>query len=234
MTSLIIDSNLARAQRIDRYIRSMPAFQHRGILEDVGNTLSFMESGLFTLDLVFLDASFWSEPVLEFVLKLKSRTLFIITSDQEEDMAKAFQCEAISFLLQPVSLEDFTIAAQKAILHWNNRHPDHTYFYIRDANKGRKIRVEVSKIAYLETMSNYVKLYYSDGVHDLVYLSLHKLLEKLPQGLFLRIGQCIAVPLVAILSYDKEMVYLRGEKTFQIGKSYKKRVFAVLSKREIK
>lgn len=121
----------------------------------------------------------------------------------------------------------------KIKLVWNNKHPTDAHYYINDVIETTKIRMNLADIRYLETSSKYVKIFYEKDKYHLVYKSMNKVLEKLPPTLFLRISQSIAVPIVAIISFDKDQVYLPSELTFKIGKSYKKKVLEFLISREL-
>ena len=94
----------------------------------------------------------------------------------------------------------------------------------------KTVRVEPARIRYVESMSEYLKIWLRDEPAPLVVLySLKRLAEQLPEDRFLRIHRSYLVNLSAIREYSRTSVTLDGGPTLPVGDLYRPALAAVLS-----
>ena len=94
----------------------------------------------------------------------------------------------------------------------------------------KAVRVELARIRYVESMSEYLKIWLRDEQAPLVVLySLKRLAEQLPEDRFLRIHRSYLVNLSEIREYTRSSVTLDGGLTLPVGDLYRPAFAAVFS-----
>ena len=84
------------------------------------------------------------------------------------------------------------------------------------------IKVEIADIVYVESMSEYLKIYLQDEpMPKVVLMSFPKLLEKLPSSLFVRIHRSYVINLAKLKEFSGGMVLMEGGKSLPVGDSYR-------------
>ena len=86
----------------------------------------------------------------------------------------------------------------------------------------RTVNVDVSKIVYVESMSEYIRIFLSDSETPVVVLySLKRLMEQLPANRFMRIHRSYIIALNHIAEASKSSVLLDNGKSFPIGEHFR-------------
>lgn len=86
----------------------------------------------------------------------------------------------------------------------------------------RIISIDARKIVYVESMSEYVKIFLSDSETPLIVLySMRRLIERLPSGGFMRIHRSYIVALSHILEASRSSVRLDNGVTLPVGEFYR-------------
>ena len=94
----------------------------------------------------------------------------------------------------------------------------------------KTVRVEPARIRYVESMSEYLKIWLRDEPAPLVVLySLKRLAEQLPEDRLLRIHRSYLVNLSEIREYTRSSVTLDGGPTLPVGDLYRPALSALLS-----
>ena len=90
----------------------------------------------------------------------------------------------------------------------------------------RTVNVDARKIVYVESLSEYIKIYLSDSEEPHVVLySLKHLTEQLPPSRFMRIHRSYIIALEHIAEASHSSVLLDNGKTLPVGEVYR-RAFA--------
>ena len=99
----------------------------------------------------------------------------------------------------------------------------------------KTVTVALSDIRYIESMSEYVKIYLDSQPNPLVVLySLKRLTTELPVGRFMRIHRSFIVALDRIREAPASSVVLDGPVTLPVGESYRPAFREYLSKRPVR
>ena len=99
----------------------------------------------------------------------------------------------------------------------------------------KTVTVALSDIRYIESMSEYVKIYLDSQPNPLVVLySLKRLTTELPVGRFMRIHRSFIVALDRIREATASSVVLDGPVTLPVGESYRPAFREYLSKRPVR
>jgi two-component system LytT family response regulator len=128
----------------------------------------------FEPDLIFLDIQMPKINGFEMLELIENPPAVIFTTAFDEFAIKAFESNAIDYLLKPFSKERFDKAIQKYLQHAN---PTSTQQVLETAassplqqnrivvKDGNKIKIiPVNKIHYLEAADDYVKIITADGI----------------------------------------------------------------------
>ena len=84
------------------------------------------------------------------------------------------------------------------------------------------VRVEINRIMYVESMSEYLKIYLVDEPKPLiVLLSMKKLEERLPVSTFMRVHRSYIINLKLIQEVNKNRIILNRDTYIPIGDNYR-------------
>ena len=169
---------------------------------------------------------------MEFVRSLEHPPLIVFTTAYSEYALEGFKVHAADYLLKPFSFQEFEASAAhlrdriEAARPRAESRPEALTFKL----DYKTVRVEPARIRYVESMSEYLKIWLRDEPAPLVVLySLKRLAEQLPEDRFLRIHRSYLVNLTEIREYSRTSVTLDGGPTLPVGDIYRPALTAVLS-----
>lgn len=174
-------------------------------------------------DVVLLDMKANREQGMEVAGSLPPGCGLIITTAYAQYALDGFDLNAIDFLLKPFFYKRFCSAMQKAErwlqmnnLLWMSTSEQRQILLKSDY---KQVPVGVDSIVYIESVGNYVKLHLADGSRLMSKLTMHRLLELLPQKDFLRIHRSFIVAVGRIERFSSTSLTVGG-KGLPIGKKY--------------
>ncbi|MCO4293765.1 LytTR family transcriptional regulator DNA-binding domain-containing protein [Solitalea sp. MAHUQ-68] len=216
-TILIDDEPLARAI-VKEYLKDYPEIE---IVQECGDGFEGVKAiGTHKPNLIFLDIQMPKITGFEMLELLDCPPSIIFTTAFDEYAIRAFEANAIDYLLKPFSKERFDKAIQKWLANRNtNEVPTTTKQAIENVaasstqNNRVVVKVEgkikiipVSEIHYLEASDDYVKIQTEEG--SFLKNKTMSFFEKtLDEQLFIRIHRSYIINLnqiVRIDIYDKE------------------------------
>lgn len=243
-TLIIDDEHLAR-QIIRNYLESDESIELIG--ECSNGFEGFKEINELQPDLVFLDVKMPKLTGFEMLELLEAPPVIVFSTAYDEYAIKAFEQNAVDYLLKPYSKERFAEALLKvkeklksktpvkeAMQNVIVQHQDKTEVLTRVAvRSGSKIHiVAIDKINYLEAQDDYVKLYTQEGnflkQHTMRYYEGH-----LPNQDFLRIHRSYIVRIkeisrVELMGKDSHVVLLKDGTQLNVSRSGYTRLKEVL------
>jgi len=232
MTALIIDDErLARAALKNK----LEAFQEIEIVGEAGNVKNAIAAiEEHDPDLMFLDIQLYNETGFDILEKIKFRGKIIFVTAHDEFAIRAFEINAVDYILKPVSHERL----KNAIDRLNST--DRKIEYKTDPfNYDDRILImcgERMKFIKLETVSNitasgdFTLINTLDGCEYLTARSMNEWEERLPGKYFLRIHRSTIINIEFIEKAEKwfnysSMIKMRGsEKQFKVSRSYFKKI----------
>lgn len=181
-----------------------------------------------SVDVLFVDINMPDISGMDFVKSLAAPPMIVFTTAYSEYAVEGFKVDAVDYLLKPFGLDDFKKAAEKVRKRYDLEHQpvavssldaDDALFFKTDY---KVVRVPVSKITYVEGMSEYLKLHV-EGEKDpvIVLLSMKKLEERLPADRFMRIHKSYIIALNQIREVARGRVSITPEVSIPIGDSYR-------------
>jgi len=229
---LIVDDEPLARESIKLYIEKMPELE---VVDECENALQAMASlRKKRIDLIFLDIEMPEIDGISFLQMLKNIPGVVFTTAYRNYAVEAFDLDVIDYLLKPISFDRFVSAINKFYERTNNpvrvqnELKKETVNYLNVKADRKTYKVDVSKIQYIESLKDYVKIVCSDKsivTHD----SLSNLEAFLEESGFIRIHRSFLVAVDKIISFDAESVFLE-DKELPISRTYKKTVLAILEK----
>jgi two-component system LytT family response regulator len=242
---LIIDDELLARDLVRSYLIDFPQVEIVGELSDGFQGIKAINES--KPDLVFLDVQMPKLTGFEMLELLDTLPNIIFTTAYNEYAIKAFEHNAIDYLLKPFSKERFHAAVEKGLERLKNQttnseevsklvqHKDDEEECINRVvvKSGSRIHViPVDRIRYIEAQDDYVMIYTEDGRH-LKQKTMKYFQSHLDETEFCRIHRSFIVRVDQISQlepYEKEswvVVLKKGEK-LKVSRNGYKQLKAIL------
>ncbi len=221
-----IDDEPLALRQLEMYIGKIPFLELVAACPSAAAARPYVEQA----DVLYVDINMPDLSGMEFVRSLEHPPLIVFTTAYSEYALEGFKVHAADYLLKPFSFQEFEASA----VHLRDRieaarprtAPEALTFKV----DYKTVRVEPARIRYVESMSEYLKIWLRDEPAPLVVLySLKRPAEELPQDRFLRIHRSYLVNLSDIREYTRTSVSLEGGPTLPVGDLYRPALAAVLS-----
>jgi len=198
---------------------------------------TFLALQVQNIDLLFMDIQMPELGGIDLIQCLKKAPLVIFTAANEapELALKAFELDAVDYLLKPVSFERFLKAIDKAYTRIRSeKQPslplpafaDAPRKYIFLKSDDGLTRIDFDEVLFVEGLENYVKIHCEGRM--ITSLNTMKFIESVfPHENFLRIHRSYIVNMNKVESIRDGCFILR-HRELMIGRSYKKTVQSLL------
>ena len=197
------------------------------------------------IDAIFIDINMPDLNGLSFVRTLVHPPLVVFTTAYSEYAIESYKVDAIDYLPKPFGFADFQRAANKVLRQYELMHgagttatnnapvntSDDDIIFVKTEYK--VVSISISKIRYVEAMSEYLRLYMEDEPKPIVaLLSMKKLEERLPQN-FMRVHRSYIVNLQKIHEVARGRILMDKKTYIPVGDSYKDTFNDYLEKRSL-
>lgn len=229
----IDDEPLALAQ-LTNYIEKIPFFQLAKAYSNAMEALEWLNTE--SVDLIYVDINMPDVNGLDFVKSLRHKPLVIFTTAYAEYAIDGFRVEAFDYLLKPIGFSDFlrsaNRAAQQMALAEAKNNPTNEggkptetnqegYLFVKADYK--MLRIDINKILYVESQSEYVRIYLDNDKPIMTLLSMKALEERLPSDRFMRVHRSYLVNSAKITAVANNRIIIGRETYIPIGNQYKER-----------
>jgi len=227
---LAIDDEPLALSQLKSYIKKVPFLE---LVEACQSPIAAMKVlAEQEVDAIFIDINMPDLNGLSFVRTLIHPPLVVFTTAYSEYAIEGYKVDAVDYLLKPFGLDDFQRAANKVLRQYELVHgamekaapaasepEDDDIIFVKTEYK--VVSISMSKIRYVEAMSEYLRLYMEGEAKPITaLLSMKKLEERLPQQ-FMRVHRSFIVNLQKIQEVARGRI-LMDEKTYiPVGDSYK-------------
>jgi two-component system LytT family response regulator len=222
---LAIDDEPLALVQLAGYIRKIPFLDLAGECQSAAEARRILESDV--IDVLFIDINMPDLNGMDFVRSLSAPPLVVFTTAYSEYALDGYKVDAVDYLLKPFGLDDFQRAANKVKNRYDLIHTAHISALDEDEalflkTEYKVVRIETRDIRYVESMSEYLRIYLEGKKQPLiVLLSMKKLEERLPADSFMRIHRSYLVNLKKIHEVNKNRVILDEFTYLPIGDNYK-------------
>ena len=230
MISVIaIDDEPLALRQLEMYIGKVPFLKLLATCNSAAAAMPYMESA----DAVFLDINMPDLTGMDFIKSLPHPPAVVFTTAYSEYAVEGFRVNAVDYLLKPFSFNEFLTSCEKLRKHMemeaalSAQEEDPILHFKADYHT---ISVDTRKIVYVESMSEYVKIFLSDSETPLIVLySMKHLIEQLPTGRFMRIHRSYIISLSHLAEASRTSVKLDNGITLPVGELYRPALVEYLS-----
>lgn len=157
--------------------------------------------------LIFLDIDLPDGSGFDFLTQLENPPNVIFTTAYQEFALKAFEQDAIDYILKPYTQERLTKACERfkaAYQHNADQQTDelmslNSQFFVKDGNHCHLITL--ANVERFEAMGNYTRVYF-EHQKPLVYRTLAQIEQRLPKDSFFRISRQHIIQLSSIKNVE--------------------------------
>jgi DNA-binding LytR/AlgR family response regulator len=220
---LAIDDEPYALKQIADYIGKTPFLELSGKCSNAFEAMEMMAAT--EVDLLFVDINMPQMSGMEFVKTLPPGKGVIFTTAYGQFAAESYKVDAIDYLLKPIGYDDFLRAANKAqklfaqstAMQGEQAVKDH-FFVNAD---GKIVRVNFSEIDFIESMSEYVKIFLSDKKQIVTLMRLKNLEDSLPAAQFMRVHRSYIVNLRNVTTIERNRIVFYSNVYIPVSEQYK-------------
>lgn len=187
MNVLLIDDERLARNELRRLLAPFPEVVIVGEAGSADEAATLLPS--LQADLLFLDIQMPGQNVFEWLASLDRAPHVVFTTAYDQYAVRAFDANALDYLLKPIEPARLTQALQKVLTttpafapNTNLLRPDEQVF-VREGE--RCWFVKLADVRLLESEGNYTRLYFN-GERPLIPRSLNQLAERLDEQIFFR------------------------------------------------
>ena len=228
---LAIDDEPLALQQLVAYINKVPFLELADQCRSAIDARQYLANN--TVDAIFCDINMPDLNGMEFVKTLDAPPLVVFTTAYSEYAVEGFKVNAVDYLLKPFGLQEFLRAANRikdriegaGSAGGHAEGEDDSIFLKTDY---RIVKVSISDIRYVESMSEYLKVWVEGQPKPIItLLSMKKMAERLPDN-FMRIHRSYIVNLNKIQEVNKNRVIMDADTFLPIGDLYREAFQAYL------
>jgi len=224
----VVDDEAHAIEVLTRYIQKTHGLELVGAEEDPLVALHAITGGQVSPDVTFVDVDMPELTGIDLAGLINSHTEVVFTTAYPDYALKAFEKNALDYMLKPITYERFLqsvnkvrsrVHAQKNDTRRANEPNDD--FFIKSEVKGKMTRIRFDEITYIESLQNYLKIHLSNGASHVTYLTLKELEEYLPTSRFSRVHKSFIVNNTRVQGVDSNQIILEGNSIIGLGSNYR-------------
>lgn len=230
---LVIDDEPLALQQLAAYVAKTP------FLTLVAECQSAMEAREVIekqrVDAIFVDINMPDTNGMDFVRSLSAPPIVVFTTAYSDYAVEGYRVDAVDYLLKPFGFDDFTRAALRVKKRYELENQaqmaslaDDDSIFLKTEH--RIVRVSIADIRYVESMSEYLKLYIEGQRPVMMLFSMKRMEERLPP-FFVRIHRSYIVNMKKIVEVSKNRVMMDTETYLPIGDNYKDSLLKYLNEK---
>ncbi len=175
------------------------------------------------IDLVLLDIEMPGMTGLELAQSMKKNLVVIFITAKEEYAVKAFEAQALDYLVKPIVEDRFSQAVERAsarvrLLNGNDK--DNEFLFVKSGTAYNKLKI--SEIEWVESIGDYIGIHLG-GKRFVVHTTLKDAEKRLAQFNFCRVHRCHIVNFDKVGRFEENNISI-GEQWLPVSRTYKKNV----------
>jgi two-component system LytT family response regulator len=241
--AVLADDEVLARQKLRQLLREIPEIEVTGEGATAAETIDLVRAT--KPDLLFLDVRMPDMDGFDIVGELSSNGIqslpcIIFTTAYDRYALRAFEINAVDYLLKPFTLERFRAATERALQQIKSKQQNPHAHAAKGQNgspyttrivfksKGRILFLPVSEICWIGAEENYVRICTQNETHLLRETMAH-LEEKLDPSTFLRVHRSSIVNLQYVKEVRPEVdgeygVFLNNGQKISMSRSYRSRI----------
>lgn len=231
MNCIVIDDESMGRKLVEENIRQIP-FLH--LIASCKNAFEAMEAlSTHSVDLIFSDIQMPGMLGTQFLQSLKDKPLVIFVTAYEQYAVESFSMDVVDYLVKPVSLERFSLAAHKALkifqVEKNTNIPQTTittetasqkedFFFVNVEYS--LVKIPIQQVTHIEGLKDYIKIYLQGEKRPILTKMTMKSIEaRVSDHLFMRVHKSFIVNLRKIDSIKHQRIKI-GEFDIPVSDSH--------------
>ncbi len=178
------------------------------------NLIQFLNTN--TVDIVIMDIILKESMGTVIVKKINQQapeTLIIYQSTSTEYFSEIYNTEHIFFLKKPIFYKNFENAFNKA-----QQKIIRLYFIVE--SKGKRIKIKMDKICYMEAKGHDTIIYFDDGEVMQIHLVISEIEERLMNTFLIRCHRGFIINMSKIEYYNHNIIKTKLPQSIPIGRKY--------------
>lgn len=232
LNCIIVEDEPLAAEILKDYIAELQSLNLIAHCTDAIDAFDILKGN--EIDLIFLDINLPKLKGFDFLQTLQMRPEIIITSAFHEYALKGFEYNVADYLLKPIEFSRFLNAVNKVVnKSLSSPTAQLTYQPVLERkylffNVGKKnIRVFLDEISYVESVREYVKIYYSNKFL-LTKVKISDIEQALLSQNFIRIHRSYIVNIIKIDSFSQLEIEINNT-LLPVSRSYKEKLQSTLN-----
>lgn len=217
---LIVDDERLARDEIRRHLETFPEVEVQGEAADIEEARRRVQE--LNPDLLFLDVQMPGGTGFDLLESLEQVPEIIFTTAYDQYAVKAFEINAIDYLVKPIRQERFARAMERVksrLVTHPAEQPHPSNIFVREGERCYLIRLE--EIQYMESSGNYARIFFSNK-KVLIKRSLNQLIQQLPADTFVRLNRNVIIHTNYIekikpLADGRLQVYLKAGPDFTVS-----------------
>ena len=192
MNCIVVDDEVMGRKLLEENVKQIPFLNLVGSCSNAFEAMEVLQKE--QVDLLFLDIQMPGKTGFDLLAEIEKSPRVIFTTAYDEFALKAFEVNALDYLLKPIDPKRLADAIQKlqteiqleqASLMGTNRGPltEADQVFVKDGEKCWFVKL--SEIRLFESVGNYAKVYFSTH-KPLILKSLNALEDRLDERVFFR------------------------------------------------
>jgi two-component system LytT family response regulator len=203
---IVDDERLARVN-LKKLLIAHPEIEIVGEASSCENTVDLIK--LYNPQLIFLDIQLSGETGFDLLELIDNSIKIVFVTAYDEYAMRAFEVNAIDYLLKPVNPERLKLSIERVINKGSSQKSEERSYeysdsiYVRLNNYASRF-IKISSITFIEPVGNYSKIVTIEGKHCLVLKTLKQWQEELPDNNFVRIHRSSIVNIEHVERIEKK------------------------------
>lgn len=221
---LIVDDEPMAREILENHLGKIDSISLVGSCKNAIEAFNMLNT--HPIDLIFLDINMPEISGLSFAKSINKKIKVIFTTAYREYAVDGFDLKAVDYLLKPISFERLIQSISKYkhehVLPKVDQHIELSseksdFIFVRSDRK--MIKINFSDLDYIESLSDYLKLYLNDKV-IITRETISSIEAKLPKNDFLRVHRSYIIAIDKIESFTQEFIEI-NKKAIPISRTYK-------------
>ena len=189
------------------------------------------------IDAMFTDINMPDLNGLEFVQSLDNPPMVVFTTAYSQYAVDGFRLNALDYLLKPFGIDEFRRATKRLVEKYELLNAAAVSMVDEDdciflKTEYKIVRISIDDILYVEAMSEYLRIHFSNGSRPVTaLLSMKKMEERLPDNKFMRTHRSYIVNLKKIIEVNKSHIVMAPQVALPIGDLYKDTFMAYINRK---
>jgi two-component system LytT family response regulator len=231
--ALIVDDERLARVNLRRLLEPYPEIEIVGEAGSCNSAIEMINQN--NPELIFLDIQLGGETGFDLLEIIEKSIKIIFVTAYDEYAIRAFEVNAIDYLLKPVNPERLKVAIERVVTKETAEKSEVKSYEYSDSiyvhlNNYASRFIKISSITFIEPVGNYSKIVTIEGKHCLVLKTLKQWQEELPDNNFVRIHRSSIVNIEHVDRIEKKsntqhMAFLKNiPEPLEVSRRYAKKL----------